>query len=217
MALADSITALGTAIINLVGTRLNRDANNFSTAGTQNLNNMIDSRIGAVTGAPVGTVIAYMGTDEPEGFLLMDGRELSRTTYAALFAVIGTSQGAGNGSTTFNIADMTDGRYLMGSTVAGSSQDAICANILGTCNPTISRHSSSGSGSAVGRQSTSGAFSCYGSETDYIGTTVTTPWNPNERHWQHFFDASLVSDIYSNDTDKLHPDRTSCKFFIRYM
>ena len=121
MALADSITALGTAIINLVGTRLNRDANNFSTAGTQNLNNMIDSRIGAVTGAPVGTVIAYMGTDEPEGFLLMDGRELSRTTYAALFAVIGTSQGAGDGSTTFNIADMTDGRYLMGSTVAGTS------------------------------------------------------------------------------------------------
>ena len=133
MALADSITALGTAIINLVGTRLNRDANNFSTVGTQNLNNMIDSRIGAVTGAPVGTVIAYMGTDEPEGFLLMDGRELSRTTYAALFAVIGTSQGAGNGSTTFNIADMTDGRYLMGSTVAGSSVEEKLPNvILGT-------------------------------------------------------------------------------------
>ena len=69
---------------------------------------------------PVGTVIAYMGTDIPEGYLLMDGRLLSRTTYSRLFSVIGTTQGEGDGSTTFQIADMTDGRYLMGSTVAGS-------------------------------------------------------------------------------------------------
>lgn len=70
---------------------------------------------------PTGTVIAYMGTDVPKGFLLMDGRTLSRNTYAKLFSVIGETQGAGDGSTTFQIADMTDGRYLMGSTVAGSS------------------------------------------------------------------------------------------------
>lgn len=93
----------------------------------------------------------------------------------------------------------------------------MCANILGTCNPAISRHSSTGSGSEIGRQPTSGAFSCYGNDTDYIGVSLDTPWNPNTRHWQHFFDASLVSSIYSNDTDTLNPDSITCKFFIRYM
>ena len=93
----------------------------------------------------------------------------------------------------------------------------MCANILGRCNPTVSSYSSTGSGSNVGRQSTSGAFLCYGSDTDYIGSILSGSWNPNTRHWQHFFDASLVSNIYSNDTDTLNPDSITCKFFIRYM
>ena len=203
MALADSITALGTAIINLVGTRLNRDANNFSTAGTQNLNNMIDSRIGAVTGAPVGTVIAYMGTDEPEGFLLMDGRELSRTTYAALFAVIGTSQGAGNGSTTFNIADMTDGRYLMGSTVAGSSQTQIVPNV--TANTKYFRIvnlPSTQYGLYVDNQIT---------YTEYQGTTTIHPY-----FGQLNLNLSRSNNIYTNQ-NLVRPHSRTCKFFIRYI
>lgn len=199
MALADSITALGTAIINLVGTRLNRDANNFSAAGTQNLNNMIDSRIGAVTGAPVGTVIAYMGTDEPEGFLLMDGRELSRTTYAALFAVIGTSQGAGNGSTTFNIADMTDGRYLMGSTVAGSSVVAGLPNISGT----VDRH--------CWGASASGAFYPNGRSAAKGGTG-----NDNNCPFTIAgFNASRSSSIYGSSTT-VTPLSIKVKYFIKY-
>ena len=197
MALADSITALGTAIINLVGTRLNRDANNFSTAGTQNLNNMIDSRIGAVTGAPVGTVIAYMGTDEPEGFLLMDGRELSRTTYAALFAVIGTSQGAGNGSTTFNIADMTDGRYLMGSTVAGSSEPAKICNVTGYI------------GVVIDPAGTSGPFRREYHDS-YAGSSAG--WTKSGAH----MDLSQATSLFTNDTDSVNPESVTCKFAIKY-
>ncbi len=62
---------------------------------------------------PAGTVIAYMGVAEPPGWLKCDGRAVSRTTYAALFAVVGTAYGAGNGSTTFNLPDMR-GRTLAG-------------------------------------------------------------------------------------------------------
>lgn len=204
MALADSITALGTAIINLVGTRLNRDANNFSTAGTQNLNNMIDSRIGAVTGAPVGTVIAYMGTDEPEGFLLMDGRELSRTTYAALFAVIGTSQGAGNGSTTFNIADMTDGRYLMGSTVAGTS----VVHQL----PNISAHCDLGGIHQRSITSTKAPFSLR-----TFSNNNSFQINGNNSYDLVTFDMNLstANSVWRNNA-RVRPDSRSCKFFIRY-
>lgn len=60
------------------------------------------------TGAllPPGSVLWYAGQTEPEGFFELDGSELSRDLYADLFAVLGTTFGAGNGATTFNIADV---------------------------------------------------------------------------------------------------------------
>ena len=53
----------------------------------------------------------------------MDGGEYSKTTYAALYAVVGDSMGTATDPSKFVIADMTDGRYLMGSTVAGSRKN----------------------------------------------------------------------------------------------
>ena len=149
--------------------------------------------------APVGTVIAYMGTDEPEGYLLMDGRELSRTTYSRLFSVIGTTQGAGDGSTTFNIADMTDGRYLMGSTVAGTSEPAKICNITGYLNDI-----NAGSPTSCG-----GVFKNRSEGTFKYNTTPA-----RASSWS--FDASRMSSIYSNNTDTLNPDSVTCRFFIRY-
>jgi len=54
---------------------------------------------------PVGTYIDGAWTTAPTGYLLTDGSAVSRATYANLFAVIGTTYGAGNGSTTFNLPD----------------------------------------------------------------------------------------------------------------
>ncbi len=62
---------------------------------------------------PVGTVLAYAGTTAPPGFLLCDGAEVSRTTYAALFAVIGITHGGGDAVNTFNVPDYR-GRFLRG-------------------------------------------------------------------------------------------------------
>lgn len=56
--------------------------------------------------SPPGAVIAFAGKTAPEGWLLCDGRTVSRTTYAALFTAIGTIYGAGNGSTTFTLPDL---------------------------------------------------------------------------------------------------------------
>lgn len=55
--------------------------------------------------APIGAILAFGGATAPAGWLLCQGQAISRTTYAALFAVIGTAYGAGDGSTTFNIPD----------------------------------------------------------------------------------------------------------------
>lgn len=55
---------------------------------------------------PVGTVIEGLWTSAPSGYLLTDGAAVSRATYANLFAVIGTTYGSGDGSTTFNLPDL---------------------------------------------------------------------------------------------------------------
>jgi len=73
---------------------------------------------------PTGTVVAFAGSSAPSGWLLCDGGSTGvlRTTYSALFAVIGTTYGAGDGSTTFNVPDLRGrvaaGRDNMGGTVA---------------------------------------------------------------------------------------------------
>ena len=62
---------------------------------------------------PTGSVIPYAGKSAPDGWLLCDGAAVSRTTYADLFAVIGTTFGSGDGSTTFNLPDLR-GRVAVG-------------------------------------------------------------------------------------------------------
>jgi microcystin-dependent protein len=62
---------------------------------------------------PAGMVSPFAGANAPTGWLLCDGSAQLRTAYAALFAVIGTIYGPGDGSTTFNLPDGR-GRTLMG-------------------------------------------------------------------------------------------------------
>lgn len=64
---------------------------------------VIDMLINIAT--PVGSGMDYYGTEAPLNYMFADGRELSRTEYAELFKIIGTTYGAGDGSTTFNLPD----------------------------------------------------------------------------------------------------------------
>ena len=66
---------------------------------------------------PIGMSMTWRGTanDMPSNWLVEDGSAVSRATYSALFAAIGTTYGAGNGSTTFNLPDSI-GRFARGST-----------------------------------------------------------------------------------------------------
>jgi microcystin-dependent protein len=54
---------------------------------------------------PAGTVMDFAGAAAPTGWVVCDGSAISRTTYSALFSVIGTTYGVGDGSTTFNVPD----------------------------------------------------------------------------------------------------------------
>lgn len=68
---------------------------------------------GGSLGLPSGALVAYGGTSAPSGWLLCYGQEVSRTDYAALYAVVGTVYGVGDGSTTFNVPDLR-GRVIAG-------------------------------------------------------------------------------------------------------
>ena len=85
---------------------------------------------------PVGAVQAFATNSTPSGWLYADGSDVSRTTYADLFAKIGTTYGAGNGTTTFGIPDLrgifvrgigsqTIGGVTYSGTLATQQQDAM--------------------------------------------------------------------------------------------
>lgn len=82
---------------------------------------------------PTGAFMFFHATTPPEGWLACNGQQVSRTTYAALFAVIGTKYGAGDGSTTFTLPNLHH-RFLEGTTTTsevGSSVQAGLPNITG--------------------------------------------------------------------------------------
>lgn len=63
--------------------------------------------------APIGTILNYGGTTAPTGWLLCTGQAVSRTAYPQLFAVLGTTYGAGDGSSTFNLPNLQN-RFPLG-------------------------------------------------------------------------------------------------------
>lgn len=68
---------------------------------------------------PPGTVVAYGGSTAPAAWLLCDGSAVSRAAYAALFAVLGTAFGVGDGSSTFNVPDLRQ-RFPLGLAASGT-------------------------------------------------------------------------------------------------
>ena len=74
----------------------------------ENKNNSLSLLAGGTCYAdsPVGAILPFGGSNPPSGYLLCDGQAVSRSYYAELFAIIGTSFGAGDGSTTFNVPNL---------------------------------------------------------------------------------------------------------------
>lgn len=108
-------------------------------AGTANNVVMTPLRVAQAVAAqippavPTGMIAFFDLTEVPDGWLVCDGSAVSRTTYATLFAKIGTRHGAGDGSTTFNLPDM-DARFLEGTTdtgQVGTNVEAGLPNITG--------------------------------------------------------------------------------------
>ena len=109
--------------------------------------NFNGSDLTGIEGIPTATIVPWSSASVPTGFLECAGAAVSRSTYSALFAIVGTTYGAGDGSTTFNTPDLQDNTPVgkspgkaLGST-GGANTVAITAagNVGGsTANATLS-------------------------------------------------------------------------------
>jgi len=100
--------------------------------------------VDTLTGAPAGIIMAFAGSTAPTGFLACDGSAVLRATYATLFAAIGTTWGAGNGTTTFNVPDLR-GMFMRGTgtNATGSSSGAVGPSVGTYAADTYLNHSHS--------------------------------------------------------------------------
>ena len=141
----------------------------------------------------VGEIAFFARPNPPNGWLKANGAAVSRTTYSALFAAIGTTFGSGDGLTTFNLPDLRgefirgldEGRYVDSERRLGTAQGDAIRNITGKLDG-----SAMGSGNQVleGKMIASGA----------IGTTYQQrQWSGDQGGWgeqsvSFDFDASRV-------------------------
>lgn len=156
-------------------------------------------------GNPIGTILAFAGNGAlPDGYLLCDGAAVSRTNYADLFAVIGTTYGAGNGSTTFNLPLLTDSRYLRGTLTSGEKQTAGLPQISGAF----------ASVQGTTSQEASGAFGTYITRT-YNGMGIGGGLFLDENIYGKNFYASRSSPIYGASST-VRPLNLGTRFIIKY-
>ena len=166
-------------------------------------------KIGSGGGEAVGVIKAFAGNgDIPSGYLLCDGSAVSRTMFPDLFSAIGTTYGAGDGSTTFNLPDYnTAARFAQGGTVAGVEKEAGLPNIEGDF---LTRTASSSGAWAV--QNPQGAFTNNGSAGDNSWAMAIESTRQNGGIIG--FDASASNPIYGNSTT-VQPNALTTRYIIK--
>lgn len=144
---------------------------------------------------PTGVVLPFGGSTIPNGWLLANGAAASRSGRARLFSVYGTTFGAGDGSTTFNLPDLRD-RYIIG----------VNTNALGT---QIAEQLPNITGAIDSNGATAGGAFYMGAETPYK-TSPTGLYGSAVK----YFDASRSNAVYT-DSGKVYPLSLALNFIIK--
>jgi microcystin-dependent protein len=145
---------------------------------------------------PTGSVMPFAGAAAPSGWLLADGSAVSRATYAALYAVIATTYGAGDGSTTFNVPDLR-GRHPIGKNAGTFNTLAAVGGeethvLLETEMPA---HNHGGTTSPVSAGTPAGSISVAAETTDHTHSGTTS--GRSVTHYHTFSRAIAVLPVTS--------------------
>ena len=143
---------------------------------------------------PVGAFMPYAADTPPEGWLKCDGSTVSRTTYSALFAKIGTKYGSGDGSKTFNLPNFIDKTFWGGSS-SGAVKAAGLPNISGKLRSNTQWFNATASGAF-----TAGAK---------INTTVPTDAGYADGATDYSFSAKNSNAIYGKSSTVQPPALTT--------
>ena len=151
---------------------------------------------------PIGSYIQFSGSQAPAGFLVCNGSAVSRTTYSRLFAVIGTTYGSGNGSTTFNLPNLID-RFLQGSSTSGTVKNAGLPNITGSASELYGVTPSISASGAM--------YQVYLRDDDLHGADDSY----KQCNFALGFDASRSSAVYGRSST-VQPNAITCLICIKY-
>lgn len=149
-------------------------------------------------GAKVGTIELWGGSTAPDGYLLCNGGTISRTLYKDLFAVIGTTYGAGDGSTTFKLPNGTNVVNSVNTNVPikGNGKSFVLTNGTNSCTTSIYNY-------LQGTTQTNSVD---------IGTAVTRTGNiSTDNAWGFSTDANK-SGVVGTVTRSI----MNCKYIIKY-
>lgn len=152
----------------------------------------------------IGAIEWYAGSSMPDGYLLCDGSEISRTDYAELFEAIGTVYGEGDGSTTFTLPCLTDGRFIEGSDTAGMKYEAGLPNMQATF----------GSMTLISEPPEKNLSGETNPFYMVAATCVGMGGGTNHREFV-YFDASRANAIYGNSTT-VQPTALTLRPLIKY-
>jgi len=166
-------------------------------------------------GVPAGTLLMWGTATAPTGYLICNGSAISRSTYATLFAVVSTTFGSGDGSTTFNLPDYRNRMPIgAGSTYSANSTGGSANAIVVAHNHSTSisdpshRHNQTTSGGAGGYT----GYSHVGGQ--YLGTARTgVDW------WTTYVTTGIsvgVNSSGSSGTNANLPPYLGVYFIIKY-
>ena len=137
------------------------------------------STAGGAEIVPSGTIVGYGAASAPTGWLLCNDAAVSRSTYARLFAVIGTGYGAGDGSSTFNVPDLRDkvplGKGTNNDTLGTTTGSAAASSVLASASKTGVTTAASNTGTAnTGTGNTGTGNTATGTTDDNTATTAAS-------------------------------------------
>lgn len=154
-----------------------------------------------------GIYVPYGGDILPQGWLWCDGSAISRVDYSELFARIGTTFGSGDGSNTFNIPDLTGGRFIEGGSSSGAYKNAGLPNIKGSLYSVYTSNRPT-----EGGESTTGAFGI----TNTTNVSRDGGGSASDAEYGFDFDASRSSSIYSDLISTVQPKSLTSRWIIKY-